>query len=184
MEISKTWTELKSLYGIKNFALQYEYMTNPNRYFIFAEEGNFIYTCLITDSSDITDFENNYKDDCNKPINDESAILAAKHGETVEEFANITGIDSGSYTQIINHTVPSNKTLLITDLTASGTNNGIFRMKLDGNIVCVMYYGARRYINCTKSSPSIVVAGTVLIIEFKPDADGTDVSVNLGGIEQ
>lgn len=75
MELSKTWSELKNLISNKHLHLQYEEMTDtPPRYFIFAEDGAFIYTCkILKDTADATDFENNYKADANQPCQEMDA---------------------------------------------------------------------------------------------------------------
>jgi len=75
MEISKTWTELKALQSSKTLHLQYEEMDDtPPRYFIFAEDGQIIYTCkLLKGTEDATDFETNYKANSNQPIQEKDA---------------------------------------------------------------------------------------------------------------
>jgi len=70
MELTKTWTELKDLISSKKLRLQYEEMNDtPARYFLFAIESNITYNCkILKNTSDATDFETNYKSNCNKPI--------------------------------------------------------------------------------------------------------------------
>ena len=75
MEISKTWTELKALQSSKTLHLQYEEMDDtPPRYFIFAEDGQIIYVCkLLKGTEDATDFETNYKANCNEALEERDA---------------------------------------------------------------------------------------------------------------
>jgi hypothetical protein len=68
MELEKTWTEIKALISARVLNLQYVEESNPTRYLVYAEEQSIVYKCLLTDSSEITDFETNYKSDSNKPI--------------------------------------------------------------------------------------------------------------------
>jgi len=66
----ESWTDFKSLISIKSGVMQYQ--TQGSDYVIWFMEGNIRYTHAISITSpantDQTDFENNYKDDCNKPV--------------------------------------------------------------------------------------------------------------------
>lgn len=68
--IEETWTNFKSLLATKSGELQYtEILTD---YVIWFTEGIMRYECIIPKvspaSSDQEDFEDNYKDDANKPV--------------------------------------------------------------------------------------------------------------------
>jgi hypothetical protein len=71
MNETYTWTELKELQASKGVPLQYKDMNND--YVIWFVEGGFTYTAYIQKTSpagtDQSDFETNYKDDANKPVN-------------------------------------------------------------------------------------------------------------------
>lgn len=70
MHIEKEWSEFKTLVVQKVLKMQYEQRTN--KYYIWASENGDTYECFIrmfsTPSVDQTDFENNYKDNCNQAI--------------------------------------------------------------------------------------------------------------------
>ncbi len=71
MFIEKEWIDFKTLADDKCLKMQYE--TRLHKYYIYMVEGIMTYECFIRisspASSDQEDFENNYKSDCNKPIN-------------------------------------------------------------------------------------------------------------------
>ena len=71
MRFQKSWTDFKALVSNKGLGMQYENQTE--QYYIWAVEDGTIYYCriLITipAGSDQEDFEDNYKDNANKPIN-------------------------------------------------------------------------------------------------------------------
>jgi len=70
MEKWESWSELKAHTSEKTLAMQYE--DYPKWYRVWAAENGMMYMCDIekTDpaNTDQTDFETNYKDDCNKPL--------------------------------------------------------------------------------------------------------------------
>lgn len=69
MKIICDWEEFKSFVSTKNLEIQYEEISTPASYDIFADEEDIKYTCrLLKSSTDATDFETNYKDNANKPL--------------------------------------------------------------------------------------------------------------------
>jgi len=67
-KIKKSWTDFKTLISSKCLPMQY--IVDGSYYKIWADEDNDTYLCMIdiTDpaGTDQEDFEDNYKDDCNK----------------------------------------------------------------------------------------------------------------------
>lgn len=62
-----TWSNYKTL--INNKELEMQYNEFGDRYDIFASESPFLWVItLLKNTSDATDFENNYKSNCNKQV--------------------------------------------------------------------------------------------------------------------
>jgi len=73
MNITKTWDELKALITAKSLKLQYELVKNKDYHIWVSENGTTYEMWMLKESptpdpSDQKDFEDNYKDDCNAPI--------------------------------------------------------------------------------------------------------------------
>lgn len=70
MFIEKEWSDFKALVSTKVLKMQYEERTS--KYYLWASENGDTYECLIRiadpASTDQADFEDNYKDDCNKAV--------------------------------------------------------------------------------------------------------------------
>ncbi|RLI54443.1 MAG: hypothetical protein DRP09_13040 [Candidatus Thorarchaeota archaeon] len=70
MYIQLAWAELKNLVASKNLLLQYVELETA--YNVWTSEGNVIYRCRIDKddprNDDQIDFEDNYKDQCNKAL--------------------------------------------------------------------------------------------------------------------
>jgi len=75
MNILKTWTELKALVDTKSLKLQYT--DQDVEYTVWAGDNGDTYRCAIAKDSpattDQTDFETNYKDDCNQSVSPKTA---------------------------------------------------------------------------------------------------------------
>lgn len=77
MDIVKIWSQFKSLVSARS--LQMQWIEDDLKYVIFAEEGMIFWFCEIskTGSSDLTDFETNYKNSINKKL---ETIFITKKG--------------------------------------------------------------------------------------------------------
>lgn len=94
-EVNLSWTTFKSTVSSKGLAMQY--IDTGDNYDIWAVEGSDTYRAVIIQTSpagtDQSDFENNYKDDANKPLfigedrvfNDEEIRDTSNHTSAVSD---------------------------------------------------------------------------------------------------
>lgn len=66
MNLDMSYSDFIDLASVKNGMIQYSAISDG--YDLFFEEGTIIYSCRITDSADVSDFESNHKSAANKPI--------------------------------------------------------------------------------------------------------------------
>ncbi len=108
----------------------------------------------------------------------------AEKGKGVEEYGKVTGIDiTDNFVEIVSHTVASNKKFYITDVFASASENGIFRIKLNGLIVSTFYYSAGSLISISRQTPARVNESKVVKIEFSTAVDSAKATAHIGGYE-
>lgn len=103
MKFNKTWTSFKTLVTAKNLLMQYhEY---DNHYFVFATETDTVeYSCELwkdltnvkgvdeeQNSTDLQDFEDNYKANCNQP----------KQGASGHTYVEVSGGELSLTPQVI-----------------------------------------------------------------------------------
>ena len=66
------YLDFKSIISVKNLAIQFEKQIINNEigyvYYLYSYDGPIKYECAVSSSDDITDFENNYKENSNKAI--------------------------------------------------------------------------------------------------------------------
>ena len=106
------------------------------------------------------------------------------HNNNKELFNNTTSItELEEFTELISYTVPTALVLYISDISETATTDGTFKMTVDDNLVCINYYGAKQYYNCSRNVPYVIPAGSTVKVLFKPESSGADVAVNLGGFE-
>lgn len=102
MEID-SWTIFKSLVVTKELSMQYTEL--GKRYDIYAAEGLFLWHCMIEKispaSNDQTDFENNYKSNCNQKVI--SPII-------VSGFRRFDSAADDLYRESIRNSITSNQT--------------------------------------------------------------------------
>ena len=95
MELRYNYSDFMSLYnnkGLKNL----QYYESNGVYDLFFEEGMVLYTCRITEQNDITDFENNYKANANKPLiikAEDSTPYVRVTEKTVGKFLQLHGFE-------------------------------------------------------------------------------------------
>lgn len=188
---SVTWAELKALVSSKALKMQYQDLTSstPQRYFIWANENDISYQItLLVGTDDCTDFINNYKDDCNLPINSltidgSSSNRYASEGDTITDMDTYTDIDIVDGWVEMSSITYNDGGFLVTDASMSSNKNGTFRFCIAGNPIKYIYYNAKDYIAITRNLPYYIPAGYKMSIEFKTDEDGASVSTCLGGIK-
>jgi len=118
MEIKQNWTDFKAIVDSKGLNIQFEETESSVKgtmYFLIGIDSTITYNCNINDTdnaSDITDFEDNYKNDSNQSL----TLPRLSKAVTVTGMALVTGKDQ----TIVEYTVPANKTFYLTDIAVGG----------------------------------------------------------------
>lgn len=70
MKLGMSWTQLKEIVTKKNLSLQYDEIIWSDSYYVFSTDGIITYEARVLKDagSDVTDFEANYKANCNHTI--------------------------------------------------------------------------------------------------------------------
>lgn len=152
-----SWATIKAQVDAKNLALQY--IDVDNKYFLKAFDGPFELSCIIpkaeTPGEEQAEFEEDYKDDANKPIVKRSASGRPLYtpAEQEGEFNSYPTFDlcdkTSWYMDSERHTAAAMTRVLVTSVFTSGHANWIDvkNGKVTGEDALVATYGPKVYAN-------------------------------------
>jgi hypothetical protein len=108
MQHQVEWEEFKAFVSAHNLQEYIKYYEYADKYFLYAVDKYFYIRCVIrsnVDSTEKTDFETNYKANCNKPI-DTAFHLPGKYKTAFEGFS---GVGIKNTTTNIDYKITGNK---------------------------------------------------------------------------
>jgi len=185
VDYKRTWSQFKALAVLKQFNVQY--IDADDSYLIWAVEDIDRYVCIIDKedpvSSDQEDFEDNYKSKCNKPSVSRNTAFHSERGDSFHDGGVVTDIDAVGYETIVSRVAGTVRPSYITDMKVSADQDGIWRVKVNGNVVCQTFYAARDYANCARSLPFKLPCSSTMEVIYKPDSSTANACASIGGYE-